>query len=40
MIKDMGLRIKNYLIFLAIISIIVPLMWYGYVWYWQFRTKK
>tara|TARA_R110002050_G_scaffold269329_1_gene411693 strand:- start:214 stop:510 length:297 start_codon:yes stop_codon:yes gene_type:complete len=40
MVKDMAFSIKNYLISLAINSIIVSLMWYGYVWYCQFRTKK
>ncbi|WP_209329147.1 hypothetical protein [Lunatimonas salinarum] len=36
----MGFSLKKYLKSLAIISIIVPLMWYGYVGYWQFTTKR
>ena len=35
----MRFSLKKYLISLLIISIAVPLLWYGYVGFWQLRTK-
>lgn len=36
----MKFSIGRYIISLIIISVTVPLLWYGYVGFWQYKTKR
>ncbi|MBS9525318.1 hypothetical protein KIH41_17755 [Litoribacter ruber] len=36
----MTFNFKRFLISIIVISIIVPVIWYGYVGYWQLKTKR